>query len=426
MFSNNKYINKATKRIAVPLPKMSEEVHMGSLKNTEKVRNFYRNNIIDIENSSLFEKVFKNNTPELLIDYNNNQFGELKINLQFNKTLSEERKLLEYNSSPYSDNIIIIFIDSVSRPYSIRSLKKTLKFFEQFMKYKGNHNNNFPTENFHSFQFFKFHSFNHFTRYNYPQIFYGRVEGKFVRNIKFLKENGYITGFVNDMCYREPTNTFHNMTNNEISDHEMLICDPNMKDVFSTKKRCLYNKLSSEYVFEYGEQFWRKYKDNRKYLSINLEEGHEGTLEVLKYSDEIIYNFLRKLYKDNLFKNTSIFLISDHGTQAPSAYHISKFYQIEKFLPMFYLICNDRKNISYNEQYRNIQYNQQTLVTGYDIYNTISNLVFGDKYNSIANKTEEIESPKTKHGISLFDKINSKERSPNQYKSMTNKICVPY
>ena len=90
---------------------------------------------------------------------------------------------------------------------------------------------------------------------------------------------------------------------------------------------------------------------------------------------------------------------------------------------MFYLICNDRKNISYNEQYFNLYNNQQILITGYDIYNTISNLIFGDKYDSIENKTEEKETPKSGLGISLFKKIDSKMRKPKDYKNMTTKIC---
>ena len=204
----------------------------------------------------------------MIVDYTKNPLGELIINLQFNSTLSEERLLLENNSNPYSENLIVIFIDSVSRANSIRSLKKTLKFIEKFMQYKGSHNKNYPSENFHSFQFFKYHAFHHYTRYNYPQIFYGRVDGKFERNIKFLKENGYVTCYTNDMCYREPTNTGHNMTYNEISDHEILFCDPNHRTVFEGFTNCLYNKITSVYAFEYGTQFWRKYKYNRKYLSI--------------------------------------------------------------------------------------------------------------------------------------------------------------
>ena len=422
--SENNYINSKTMRVAYPLPNKNKNIHMAISLNSDEVFNFYKNNLIDLDNQTLVKNILQNNTPEIIIDYNKNKLGKLYINLQFNETLSEERKLYEINSSPYSDNIIIIFIDSVSRAYSIRSLKKTLSFFEKFMKYKGAPNHKYQQDNFHSFQFFKFHSFGHYTRFNYPPVFYGRVKGKLVRNIKYLKENGYVTCYVNDMCHREPTNTQHNMTDEEISDHEFLICDPNMKHIFSTSKRCLYNKITATHAFEYGNQFWRKYKDNRKYLSINLEDGHEGSLEVLKYADDIIYSFLKNLYDDNLMKSTSIFLISDHGCHSPSPYYASDFYHIERFLPMFYLICNDRKNISYNDQYMNINNNQQILITGYDIYNTIANIVFGDKYDLVPNKTEEIESPKTKIGVSLFNKIDPIKRTPKFFLNMTNKVCV--
>ncbi len=422
--SESKFINSETKRIAYPLPNKNKKIHKVISLNSDEVMKFYKNNLIDLDNQDLVHKVLKNNNPEIIIDYTNNSFGDLIIDLQYNKTLSEERKQFEINSTPYSNNLIVLFIDSVSRAYSMRSLKKTLKFFEKFMSYKGSHNDKYPSENFHSFQFFKFHSFGYYTRYNYPPVFYGKIKGKLVRNIKYLKENGYVTCYINDMCHREPTNTGHNMTDEEISDHEMLICDPNMKHVFSSSKRCLYNKITASYALEYGEQFWKKYSENRKYLSINLEDGHEGTMEVLKYADNIIYNFFQNLYENNLLKSTSIFLISDHGTHSPSPYYTTEFYHIERFLPMFYLICNDRKNISYEEQYYNINKNQQTLITGYDIYNTIGNLVFGDKYYLIKNKTEENETPKTGLGISLFNKINALERSPKNYLNMTNKVCV--
>ena len=129
------------------------------------------------------------------------------------------------------------------------------------------------------------------------------------------------------------------------------------------------------------------------------------------------------MYHENLLTSASIFIVSDHGTQCPSPYHLNDFFEIERYLPMFYLICNDRKNISYHEQYLNIYNNQQILITGYDIYNTLANLVFGDEYDLIEHKTEKNETPKSELGISLFNKINSKIRIPKNYKNMANKIC---
>ena len=359
-----------------------------------------------------------------IVDYTTNRFGEIKINLNYNETLSKERKKLEKNSSPYSKNIIILFIDSVSRAYSIRQLKKTLKFFEKFMAFKGGYNKKFPSEKFHSFQFFKYHSFNGYTYVNYPRLFYGNVAGKnIIRITKYFKDNGYITSYSNDLCLRENTVTYHNYSYEEICDHELIICDPNKRSINSQVKRCLYNKISTEYLYEYGNQFWRKYKKNRKFLFISSNDGHEGTLEILKYVDNILYNFLIQLFKDNLLKDTTVFLLSDHGSSMPSPYYLIDFHKIEISLPMLYIICNDRKNISYNEQYSFILKNQQVLITAYDIYNTIANLIYGDNYELILNKTDKKDTPKSALGQSLFNYINSKKRKPKNYKKMVLNIC---
>ena len=385
---------------------------------------FIKENLVDMDKIDLANKIYKKNKPEYIVDYTKNPFGELKINLNYNETLSKERKKLEKNSSPYSKNIIILFIDSVSRAYSIRQLKKTLSFFEKFMSFKGGYNKKNPSEKFHSFQFFKYHSFKGYTFENYPRLFYGNIAGKnIIRITKYFKDNGYVTCYSSELCLRDNTYTIHNFTYEEICDHELIICDPNKRSILSQVKRCLYNKITTAHLYEYGNQFWRKYKKNRKFLFIVSNDGHEGTLEILKYVDNILYNFLIQLFKDNLLKETTIFLLSDHGTSLPSPYYLIDFFKIEKSLPMLYIICNDRKNISYNNQYSFILKNQQILITAYDIYNTIANLIYGDDYELILNKTDKKDTPKSSLGQSLFNYINSKRRKPKKYKKMTLNIC---
>lgn len=44
--------------------------------------------------------------------------------------------------------------------------------------------------------------------------------------------------------------------------------------------------------------------------------------------------------------------MSDHGVGMPSIYFPYDFYRLEEQLPMLYAIINDRKNISYEEQYK--------------------------------------------------------------------------
>ena len=90
-----------------------------------------------MENKEVLNEFYKDKIPEVVVDFSKSIYGEMNINLNYNKTLSEERIILEKKSTPYSNNIIILYIDSVSRVNSLRQLKKTLKFFEQFMSYKG-------------------------------------------------------------------------------------------------------------------------------------------------------------------------------------------------------------------------------------------------------------------------------------------------
>ena len=91
---------------------------------------------------------------------------------------------------------------------------------------------------------------------------------------------------------------------------------------------------------------------------------------------------------------------------------------------MLFIIINDRKNVDYNQQYFNIHENQQTFITAYDIYNTIANIIYGDNYIDIQNKTDDHDFPKSPKGISLFEKINQKERKPSLYPNMSLSVCI--
>ena len=423
--SRSPYLNENFTRIGYPLTNKDPVCYLDFEEQNNLISHYFLQNIVDMDNIEILESIFKDKMPEIEVDFSNNTMGEMFINVNFNESLSKERKAKENNINPYSNNILVLYIDSVSRANSLRQLKKTLNFFEEFMPYEGDFNPDFPSENFHSFQFFKYYSFKYFTAENFPPMFYGRRsnEKNLVLITKYLKENGYVTGYVGDFCKRDNVRTSHNITIEEMYDHQFLSCDPSSGHYNTNTIKCLYGKRLGEHLYEYGNQFWRKYNDNRKYLAIVTNDGHEGTLEVLKYMDDIIYDFLNGFYKDNLLKDTTVFLVSDHGVGIPSIYYIQQFYTIETQLPMLYILVNDRKNINYATQYKNIYENQQTVITAYDIYNTIGNLIYGDKYSSISNKTEDIDTPKSEKGESLFNVIDQKSRNPDKYELMSHYSC---
>ena len=419
--SKSPYINNNTKIFGYPLMN-NDKIWLESDSNTQLAKHFL-NNLIDIENITQMNDM-KINKTEIKVDFSDNPYGELIINLNFNETLSKERKKLEQFTKPYSNNIIIIYLDSVSRALSLRQLKKTLKFFEKFMSYKGNKNPKFSSENFHSFQFFKYHSHKFYTIGNYPIMYYGNfVNKKNVHINTYLKENGYITSFCSGECGKDWVRTYHIFTNKDNFDHKFITCDPNVQSK-RHKLKCLYNKHLSSHYFKYTEQFWRKYNNNRKFATIFTNDAHEGSLEMLKNIDDIVFNFLNSLFIDNLLKDSTAFLLSDHGVSIPSIYYLNDFFKYEKELPMLYILINDRKNTTYEIQYNNIFENQQVFITGFDIYNTIGHLIYGDQYKLIKNKTNIKDSFKSKKGISLFNKINAKERSPNLYYPMEKTACL--
>ena len=418
--SQSPFILNNSKKIGFPL---TNKDIIGRLDGKDDIMltKYVLDNLFDIENNTQNISDY-----ELILDFSKNDLGEYIIDLKYNNTLSKERKLLENKITPYSENIMILFIDSVSRGNSIRQLTKTLNFFEKFMPYNGGFNPEYPEEKFHSFQFFKYHSFQFHTSGNFPRLFYGnaREVDKIVLLTKYFKENGYVTNYNSDSCQKDNTRTLHNLTESEVYDHQFLLCDPNIAHFITPFIRCLHGKTDAEHLYNYANQFWRKYVNNRKFSVVILNDGHEGTLEALKYTDTIIYNYLISLFNDDLLKDTSVFLLSDHGVVMPSLYSLNDFYNLEMDLPMLYLLINDRKNISYNQQYLYIHKNQQTFITAYDIYNTINHLLYGDQYISIKNKTDSIDTPKSPFGQSLFYYIDQKQRSSRNYEYMDNSACI--
>ena len=346
ILSNSKspFLNRNSIHIGYPLTNKDPSCNLDFIDEHNLVEEYFFNNLVDMDNKEILHKYFADKMPEVEVDFTNNTQGKMIIHLNFNESLSKQRILLENETTPYSNNIMVLYIDSVSRANSMRKLKKTTKFFERFMPFEGRSNEKYPSEIFHSFQFFKYHSFQLHTIHNYPILFFGQPKlSNKILITKYLKKYGYVTGYTGDYCYKDNIRVYHNSTLDEVYDHQFLICDPNDDHYNTYTVNCLYGKPTTKHLFEYGLQFWKKYKNNRKFLVIISNDGHEGTLESLKYIDNIIYNFLNELFNTNLLKDSSIFLLSDHGVGMPSFYSGYKFYSIEETLPMLYIIVNHRK-----------------------------------------------------------------------------------
>ena len=382
------------------------------------------------------KKIDKKN-DQVSIKFNNNK-GKINIKLNYNETLvNERRKIAKENSVKY-ENIYFIYLDSVSRQNFQRKLKKTSKLLNYLImnnnqKFNIKEYENYNFTNINSYQFLKYHSLGSNTPYNiFPMFFGSSFKQKGGKEILYdLSKKGYITASTGNACSREPLNLYNRFINNYQfykSDYEnfAIFCDPhyfNPKNPYSgymginsKNRRCLYEKDSFEYLIEFTSKFLELYKNERKFFRIISNDGHEGNLETIKYIDEPLHDFLKNLLTNYFDEKSIIFIASDHGSSMNGIYELilSEDKLTEIYYPTLFILLP--KNISEFEK-KNLEYNEQKMITSYDIYGTLINILYvNDNFNFSKNY----------NGQSLFKKIDGLKRSCENYSEIKEKnrdIC---
>ena len=415
-----------TNLFAFPLTNLDKKY---SLKNQKNIKDFGLLVNSDIYDYRVISNQNKEHKPEAILDFSDNNtyngtYAELKINLNYNKTLSEQRKLLENKNSIF-DNIFIINLESTSRAHFQRSFPKLTNFIKNFMTYDP-----ISEKNLEAYQFMKYHSFAESSSYNIIPMFYGNSfhSNKGINNVKFFKENGFVTGHEIDMCSKELYNIEHE--NQDVNDereyeewdHENIayLCDgnyfeiknpfPSNRGAFSEKERCLYGHPVSHYMIDYAKQFWEKYSKNKKYFRMGFNYGNEKTGNVISYLDEPLYDFIFDYYNKGYFDNTALFIISDHGNIKSGIYNriSNSEFELEQKMGTFILLFSKNKN---NQKYKvNLLKNQDIFVTPYDIYDTMIHILYGDDNNELKNKYAV-----NNKGKSVLLSINQEERNCQKY-----------
>ena len=408
---------------------ISENSHFGfPITNTDKYNPYYFGNICFPGKKNFFDTVNENIILMDLYNKNKSKYypdephpevevifegekGKIIINIKRNETLIKERNNINKNNQLYK-NVLIIFLDTVSRAHFIRKMPKTIKFLNNFTKYEAN-----PLKkNMTTFQFLKYNSLNIYTDPNLKAAYYGgTINGNGTHFANYFKSNGFITGRVSSFCEKEGVadNNFPISFNHNIFDHEGLSlgCIKTMYDgpllhiQDSLIRKCLFGKDLNIYAFKYLESFWNEYNDQKKMFIFQTLEGHEPTGQLIGYFDDVLFEFLNKFYNKGYFNNTAIIIFSDHGQHLTGPLYLLDSYDFyyERTLPVLFLILPNEEKLYKNNLYDNISSNQQTFITAFDIYNTLVNLAFGEDQNKI-NKY------KTQYGESLFNKIDYNNR----------------
>lgn len=381
-----------------------------------------RSRYIDLENKKYMENLNPHQVPEVTLHFDKQtELGKIRMIMKRNEDLVKERRenIKKEKQPPLVNNVLVVYVDSISRPHFMRKMKRTANWIEKYMKEMQGSSSNQPHL---AYQFMKYHAFKYFTPPNVNPMFYG--QSMFHKNgtniIRHFKERGFIIGQSNNICSRELYDLEDGYIEDmdwESYDHEniALMCDPNFyspKDPYtpymgpySIRKRCLYGKNTFEYVLEYGELFWKTYINERKFLRVAFQDAHEGTGEVVRYLDEQLEQFLTNFEKNGWLNDTAIIFVSDHGNNMIGFYSIfnCEDFFIEKTLASLFLLTpnNDKMKLYYD----NLMHNSQVMVTPYDIYNTMLNFLNIDSKNKFYSI----------RGNSLLEEINGKERDCKKY-----------
>ena len=114
-------------------------------------------------------------------------------------------------------------------------------------------------------------------------------------------------------------------------------------------------------------------------MRLSFQDAHEGTLEVVKYLDKKLAEFLEFFWHKKYLEDTAIFLVSDHGNNMIGFYNILQVedYVLEKTLCTWFMLLPKKKEI--DEKF--LEINQQRLVSPYDIHDTLLDM-FGYHQNN--------------------------------------------
>ena len=396
------FIPKNAKRIGYPRTEYFTDAERFDYINERGAFQFQRlvlNRLIDLDDEKV-SKETKEKT-EIRINVEDRKNPKVIIDLRRNETVVEraENNIKKRRFQPLAKNVIILFIDSISRAHMYRTMPNLVNWLED--RYE-NTNSSIKTE---SFQFFRFHSTHSYTVVNLKPLYYGIEEDKefddpvypqHIRND--YKEQGYVLGGSFDLCVGE----FYEYGGNDDSlnigrkDHEgqSLFCDPSFTDpnsYYATFKgensivrRCLYGKDASQYTFQYANQFWEKYKDLPKYLELNFVDAHEATGHGSRYLDIYITQFLQGLGE---YEETAILLLSDHGIRLSRLYYPdtnNTDQHREELLPLLFLILP--KNMTTQEQRNALKHNENSLIYNFDLHETLQEIGGTNKESIARNK----------------------------------------
>lgn len=446
--------DKSAKRLGFP---RTENWDYKSQAKRKEYNRLVRKGIINMDDPNIKDRIKKE--IEVVVDYNKTPV-KLDIKLIKKIGLANERykKYQRLKSSENFNpnggflpkNVLLFYLDSLSRAEFKRKLPKFHSWMEQFY-WRNNHTSNYKVgdedtkinnnndrinntnkdffnipeyrnntdldqvkRKIESYQFLKYHGVGRYTVMNNLPLFWGNyVNQQVSKNFFYLKDavdSGYITGTAQNHCARE-TVASDDVNNLPFTnyDHELngLFCDPNNEskdNEYSSIKgsnnmlpRCLYNQHTAKISMDYTLQFFRAYREVAKYFHLGIMDNHEVFGEGVAILDDMIVEFFENFRKEGFLENTTVIVLSDHGHAFFGLWSVlqANDHIKELVLPSLFLILpKEEYGTDYEKIKSNLIFNENSLVTPFTMHNTFQALFSRSefrvcsysKYNIFYNK----------------------------------------
>lgn len=172
-------------------------------------------------------------------------------------------------------------------------------------------------------------------------------------------------------------------------------------------------------MLDYTVDFLQKYNGTNPTFgfSFHAELSHDS-INLIGVADEDITYWLKKLLKSNLLSNTLLIMMSDHGNRFMETRN-SLNGKMEERLPFFSFVFPDKFKKKFPVQYRNFQSNLNSLVTPFDVHETLLDLLFLQRYEN-HKRSNNIRA------ISLFTKIPDHRSCADAYIEPHWCSCSPW
>jgi hypothetical protein len=322
-------------------------------------------------------------------------------------------------SASQAPNVVLLLLDSLSRPQAFRAVPKTMAVLSK-------HN---------AFQFFRMHSVGHATSQNMPRLMRGKAvcdqpgdktKNDFVDSAcdydfqqhPYIWQRYHAVGYktmsmlgecelfnTRDGLYHVPLKVAMKTLDHRPS---VLACDEdydgllrtNFQGAYSFRRRCINDKPFHRYMFDIGSSLLDGYAStiHPVFGYMHMQENHEGSGEVIKAVDGDMAAWMDSFLQAHS-RDTIVIVLADHGAHMGPNYMFTDSGWLEHKLPFFSMVVPPQYLAARPHLADTLKHNEQMLLTHDDIHATLVDIA---EYAATGKEAVNAGSTRMDRATSLF------------------------